>query len=228
MSAVAEHNGHRWPSPVGLAVALHAFPPRRLAQRGARAPVRSRTVAAAATALSWVAIRAPPGTSAETDLRGKENNMADFGPVGGPGGAPFDDLTDLGLDAATIRIIGLIVRDDKDKFVNAITPIYIDGAGNLALPKHGGDGGKEEVPGLGLRSGEFITEISGRSGEFLDSLTIETNLGVRRGFGGPGGGPVEGYELPPDTERPQEVVAFFGASGTLIDRIGIHTRPHQG
>jgi Jacalin-like lectin domain len=152
--------------------------------------------------------------------------MADFGPVGGPGGAPFDDLTDLGLDASTIRIVGLIIRSDKDKFVNAITPIYIDGAGQLALPKHGGDGGSEAR--LGLRSGEFITEISGRSGEFVDSLTIETNLGTRIGFGGPGGGPVEGYELPPDTESLQEVVAFFGASGTLIDRIGVHTRPHQG
>jgi hypothetical protein len=149
--------------------------------------------------------------------------MADFGPIGGPGGAPFDDLTDLGLDAATVKIVGLIIRADKDRFVNAITPIYIDEAGNLALPKHGGDGGSEE-PGLGLRSGEFITEISGRSGQFVDSLTIETNLGARIGLGGLGGGPVEGYELPPDTAGTQEVVAFFGASGTLLDRIGIHTR----
>jgi hypothetical protein len=77
-----------------------------------------------------------------------------------------------------------------------------------------------------MRSGEFITEISGRSGEFLDSLTIETNQGVRVGFGGPGGGPVEGYEIPPETVGQQEVVAFFGASGDLIDRLGIHTRPH--
>jgi hypothetical protein len=150
--------------------------------------------------------------------------MADFGPVGGPGGAPFDDLTDLGLDGATIRIVGLIIRSGA--FIDAITPIYLDGGGQLALPKHGGDGGLETR--FGLRSGEFITEISGRSGQFVDSLTIETNLGARIGFGGSGGGPVEGYEFPPDTESPQEVVAFFGASGVFIDRIGIHTRPHRG
>jgi hypothetical protein len=142
----------------------------------------------------------------------------------GPGGGPFDDLTDLGLDAATIRIVGLIIRSGE--YIDAITPIYLDGGGQLALPKHGGDGGLETR--FGSRSGEFITEISGRSGLYLDSLTIQTNLGARIGFGGPGGGPVEGYELPPDTDDPQEVVAFFGGSGVYIDRIGIHTRPHQG
>ena len=146
--------------------------------------------------------------------------MADFGPVGGDGGGPFDDLADLGLDASTIRIVGLIIRSDQ--FINSIMPIYLDGGGQLALPKHGGDEGLETR--FGLRSGEFITEISGRSGQFVDSLTIETNLGARIGLGGLGGGPVEGYELPPDTAGTQEVVALFGASGTLLDRIGIHTR----
>lgn len=148
--------------------------------------------------------------------------MADYGPVGGPGGSAFDDLTDLGLNASSMRIAGLIVRSGQ--FIEGITPIYLDGDGQLALPKHGGDGGLEMR--LGLRPNEFITEISGRSGEFLDSLTLETNLGARVGFGGPGGGPVDGYELPPDVDGQQEVVAFFGASGTLIDRLGIHTRPH--
>jgi hypothetical protein len=151
-----------------------------------------------------------------------EEKMADYGPVGGPGGGAFDDLTDLGLNASTMRIAGLIIRSGQ--FVEGITPIYLDGDGQLALPNHGGDGGLEMR--LGLRPNEFITEISGRSGEFLDSLTLETNLGARIGFGGPGGGPVEGYELPPDTDGQQEVVAFFGGSGQFIDRLGIHTRAH--
>ena len=102
---------------------------------------------------------------------------------GDPGGGAFDDLTDLGLNASTMRIAGLIIRSGQ--FVEGITPIYLDGDGQLALPKHGGDGGLEMR--LGLRPNEFITEISGRSGEFLDSLTLETNLGARIGFGGPGG-----------------------------------------
>lgn len=150
--------------------------------------------------------------------------MTDYGPVGGPGGHPFDDLADLGLNGSTMRIAGLIIRSGK--FIDGITPVYLDGNGQLALPKHGGDGGLETR--IGLRPGEFITEISGKSGEFLDSLTVETNLGARLGFGGPGGGPVEGYEFPPETDGLQEVVAFFGASGQFIDRLAIHTRPHSG
>jgi hypothetical protein len=151
--------------------------------------------------------------------------MADYGPVGGSGGGAFDDLTDLGLDAATLRIGGFIIRSGS--VIDSITLIYLDGSNGLALVKHGGDGGPTETK-LGLKPNEFITEISGRTGAFVDSLTIETNLGARVGAGGSGGGPVEGYELPPDTDRPQEVIAFFGASRTVIDRIGIHTRPHPG
>jgi hypothetical protein len=37
--------------------------------------------------------------------------MTDYGPVGGPGGTGFDDLTGLGLDASAMRIAGLGVRD---------------------------------------------------------------------------------------------------------------------
>lgn len=148
--------------------------------------------------------------------------MADFGPVGGHGGHPFDDAVDLGLNVATMRIGGLIIRSGQ--FIDGITPIYLDEGGNLAFPKHGGDGGSETR--FGLRPGEFITEISGRSGQFVDSLTVETNLGSRVGFGGLGGGPVEGYEFPPEADGPQqEVFAFHGASGQFIDSIGIHTRP---
>jgi hypothetical protein len=150
--------------------------------------------------------------------------MTDYGPVGGQGGYGFDDLTDLGLDVSTMRIAALIVR--AGQFIEGITPIYLDSKGGVGLPKHGGDGGLETR--LGLRPGEFITQIEGRSGQFVDSLTVETNLGARVGFGGPGGGPVEGYEFPPDTDGPQEVIAVFGASGQFIDRLGIHTRPHPG
>jgi len=37
--------------------------------------------------------------------------MTDYGPVGGPNGTGFDDLTDLGLDASTMRIAVHGVRD---------------------------------------------------------------------------------------------------------------------
>jgi hypothetical protein len=127
-----------------------------------------------------------------------------------------------------MRIGVFILRGGE--FVDSIELVYLDGKGGVRLVKHGGDGGDQRVErGPVPDLGEFVTEISGKSGQFVDSLTIETNQpGVRLGVGGSGGGPVEGYELPPDTDPPQEIIAFFGASGTLIDRIGIHTRPHAG
>jgi hypothetical protein len=56
--------------------------------------------------------------------------------------------------------------------------------GQLVLgDRHGGDAGDETI--IALNAGEFITEISGRSGQFLDSLTIRTNQGRHFGrFGG--------------------------------------------
>jgi hypothetical protein len=149
--------------------------------------------------------------------------MAKYGPVGGDGGDAFDDQTQLGPDPATVRIIGLIVRSGK--FVDSITPIYQDGTGKVRVVQHGGDGGDRHPP-VDLAPGEFITEISGRSGQFVDSLTLETSLGQRLSFGGSGGGPVEGYEFPPETDGPQEVVAFHGGATQFLDRIGIYTRPH--
>src|SRR5215510_14507879 len=111
--------------------------------------------------------------------------MADYGPVGGQGGGAFDDAADLGLNVATMRILGLIIRHGS--LIDQVTPIYLDGDGNLGIPQHGGDGGGEDR--IGMAPGEYITEISGRSGRFVDSLTIETNRGRRLGFGGSGGGP---------------------------------------
>jgi hypothetical protein len=120
-----------------------------------------------------------------------------------------------------MRIRALIVH--YLDVVNAIRPIYLDGNGKMALPLHGHEDGTEAT--LVLEPDEYVTEISGRTGTLVDSLTVETNLGTRQAFGGTGGGPIEGYELPPDTDRPQEVVAFFGACGQRLDSIGINTRP---
>lgn len=148
--------------------------------------------------------------------------MADYGAVGGPGGVNFDDSTDLGLEASSMRIIALIIHSDP--YIFALTPIYVDGKGKSATPKHGDNGGVETR--VNMDPDEFITEISGRSSKFIDSLIIETNKGKRIGFGGAGGGPVPaGYQFPPATDGAQEVFAFFGRAGKLVDAIGIHTRP---
>ncbi len=105
-----------------------------------------------------------------------------------------------------------------------IQAVYLDAtnAGLIFGEPHGGTpAGTLDTIALG--AGEFITEISGRRSQFLDSLSISTSAGRRFGrFGGSGGNP--DYEFP-DAGGPQEVLGFFGRSGALIDALGVHTRP---
>jgi hypothetical protein len=92
--------------------------------------------------------------------------------------------------------------------------------------QHGGVAGTPVR--IGLQAGEFFTQISGRFGQFVDSLTIETSGGPNGPqrypsegrFGGLGG--IYDYEFPP--VNGQEIIGFLGKSGTLIDAIGVRTR----
>jgi hypothetical protein len=142
--------------------------------------------------------------------------MPDFGPNGGDGGHPFDEVAPPGFEIA-----GLFIRGDPKRFLVSIQALYRhQQTGDLTLgDRHGGPG--ETIP-IALRGGEYFTEISGRTGQFVDSLALETNQGGRFGrFGGLGGS--TDYENPP-THTGLEIFGFFGRSGTLIDAIGIHTR----
>jgi hypothetical protein len=148
--------------------------------------------------------------------------MPDHGPVGGGGGSDFDDSTIGDMDQ--LEIIQIRVRAENSRFVNSIEVLYrnrLTGE-HVQGDHHGGQGGTEHPP-VTLEAGEFITEIEGGAGQFVDSLTFRTNLRFVGRFGGEGGHP---YHLP---ESPivsdTEVFAFFGRSGTLIDAIGIKTRP---
>lgn len=147
--------------------------------------------------------------------------MPDFGPTGGPGGSAFEDEAPPGME-----IGALIIRSGGPRnVVIAIQVLYRNSStGQLLLgDQHGGGGGDQTI--IALNGGEFVAEISGRSGQFLDSLTVETSQGRRFGrFGGLGGS--SDYEFPdPLVGGPQEIFGFFGSSGTLVDAIGVRTRP---
>lgn len=145
--------------------------------------------------------------------------MPDFGPTGGPGGSTFEDEAPEGMEIGV-----LIIRSGGPRnVVIAIQVLYRNATtGQLTLgDRHGGVGGEQTI--IALNAGESLTEISGRSGQFLDSITFQTSQGRRFGrFGGLGGG--TDYEFP-DTGGPQEIFGFFGRSGTLVDAIGVRTRP---
>jgi hypothetical protein len=93
--------------------------------------------------------------------------------------------------------------------------------GQLAFgPTHGGGGGGPSS--FALNPGEFITQVSGRAGKYVDAITFLTNEGRSFGpFGGGGGAP---YRFPDQLQPNVEVFGFFGRSGLYLDAIGFHTR----
>jgi hypothetical protein len=91
------------------------------------------------------------------------------------------------------------------------------------------DGTVHELPALGepargptlsefnLDEGEFITEISGRYGELVDSVRIHTNLQVSALFGGGGGSADYQYQAP----NGSEICGFVARSGLHLGAIGV-------
>jgi len=71
---------------------------------------------------------------------------------------------------------------------------------------------------LNLDTGEYITEISGRSGNIIDRLEIRTNLGKFIAVGGNGGSPFR-FTLPYGSQ----VVGFYGGVGGHLHNIGVYT-----
>ena len=81
----------------------------------------------------------------------------------------------------------------------------------------GGGGGARKD--LLLQPGEYITEVFGRSGDYVDSLTIRTggSRSQTMTWGGSGGSRSFDYKAPPGTE----IVFFWGRSGQYLDAIGV-------
>ena len=75
------------------------------------------------------------------------------------------------------RLVSICVRTGD--LVDRIEFHYSDGS----LRAHGGRGGVWRRP-LMLEPGEFITVVSGRKGDSLDSIEFSTSRGVTRGFSG--------------------------------------------
>ena len=133
------------------------------------------------------------------------------GPSGGSGGAEFEDVVPdkvrgvLSISVCSGDLIDSIQMTVLNRFREMV--IYA---------KHGGDGGSCQT--LVLSSGEFITEISGRSGQFVDSLVIRTNLGAVLTAGGTGGSLPFRYTAANDRVQ---IVGFMGRSGDFLDAFGV-------
>ena len=156
-------------------------------------------------ALCLTGLPSPSGARAE-DGRTK------VGPAGGEGG---DEFADMHLPKGA-RVIGVKIRHGL--YIDGIELLYKTAVGKKeGMGWHGGDSGNEET--FLLEDGEFITAISGKTGEYVESLSIVTNKRKSKNYGGDGGDKPFNFH-----KSGAEVIGFYGRSGAFLDQIGIFTR----
>jgi hypothetical protein len=133
---------------------------------------------------------------------------------GGNGGANFSD-TEFQSGARIME-----VRVYSENWIDAVQLGYeIQGGRTVTGPRRGGPGGRENV--FRLEKDEYITGISGRYGDYIDSLTIQTNRRTSPLFGGSGGKRDYRIEVPSG----YQAVGFVGRSAKYLDAIGLITAP---
>jgi hypothetical protein len=130
--------------------------------------------------------------------------------VGGRGGSPF---TDPGMPGRA-RIVEIRIRSGER--IDAVQAVYAlpDGR-RVEGPQHGGRGGKMST--FLLDSDEYVTAISGRYGDQVDSLVIQTNKRTSQRFGGRGGREDYWIKVPSGSQA----AGFTGRAGEYIDAIGL-------
>lgn len=129
---------------------------------------------------------------------------------GGEGGTNFSDV-DLPRGSRMIE-----VHVYAGKYVDAIQALYLlpDGR-RLMSPKYGGPGGDKNV--FLIDSDEFIVALSGRHGNYIDSIQIHTNKRTFPRLGGSGGS--QDYRV--DVGTGNQAVGFIGRAGKYLDAVGL-------
>lgn len=135
-----------------------------------------------------------------------------IGTTGGHGGHEFSDY----LVPADARIKE--VHISAGIFVDALQVGYVQAGAFQSLPRIGGAGGRLHV--FVLDDDEYITGISGRSGNYVDSVRIHTNKRVSEAFGGHGGEREFTFVAPAGSE----VAGFFGRADWYVDALGLYIR----
>jgi hypothetical protein len=135
------------------------------------------------------------------------------GPSGGTGGSTYNDEAQSIFQSDT----PIQINFRSGSYVDNIQFVYNAGS----LPSHGGGGGSPSTFLLDHASGEFITGISGRYGDYVDSLTVQTNKPRTFTVGGSGGSASYTYTAPPGFQ----IAATVGRSGDYNDAIGVVLAP---
>lgn len=134
--------------------------------------------------------------------------------IGGGGGDEFFDFQ----PAAGTRVAEVRVRFGD--VVDAVQMVYELPDGRTVMgSRHGGTGGRLSV--FRLDPDEFVIGLSGRYGDTVDSLRIETNRRSSDLFGGGGG--ARDYRI--DVPRGYQAVGFIGRAGNTLDAVGLTYAP---
>lgn len=137
--------------------------------------------------------------------------MAIYGPSGGSGG----DSPGFHLLTAPIAKIQVW----SGTYVNAIA--FTDTTGNTITFGNTTTASSPPVE-IDLEADEHIEQITGRCGQYVDSIIIET-LGTRNRAFGPYGGPGGEISYVYRCNSGQEIIALWGSFGAWIDAIGVVT-----
>ncbi len=143
---------------------------------------------------------------------GQESSQTDI--YGGTGGNSFSET----MLQAGGRIVEVHVFSGD--WVDAIQLWYELPEGKTIFgQRFGGPNGKESV--FRLDRDEYIMGISGRYGDYLDSISIQTNKRTSPRFGGSGGR--RDYRI--DTQSGFQAVGIAGRGAKYLDAIGLIVAP---
>ncbi len=130
--------------------------------------------------------------------------------AGGRGGTAFADKDiPMGAIVSAVRVRG-------GDFIDSVQMIYTltDGR-TFEGPVHGGQGGRSSV--FRLDRDEYITGISGRYGEYIDSLVFHTNKRTSTSFGGRRGSRSFQINVPSGNQA----IGFVGRAAEYLDALGL-------
>jgi jacalin-like lectin domain-containing protein len=130
--------------------------------------------------------------------------------VGGPNGTSFSDPE----PRQGARILEVYIR--VGEHVDSLQFVYgLPDGSSFEGPRHGGGGGATNV--FRLDNDEYIVGITGRSGDYIDSIRFITNKRSSPIFGGRGGSHDYNVQVPAGN-RP---IGLTGRTGNYLDAVGL-------
>ncbi|QAY80452.1 jacalin-like lectin [Sphingosinicella sp. BN140058] len=134
---------------------------------------------------------------------------------GSPGGAQFDDVeSPRTFLLAGTRLAAIQFRGGG--YVDRISVTYERADGSSYIREHGGEGGTL-LPRYSIAEEQVVRSISGRSGDYVDSIEVRLSDETMISAGGPGGALAFDWTVPEDAV----VLGFRGNAGEVVDRIGL-------